>query len=146
MDEMHTGDEAVIAVAARQHGIVTTAQLAMAGLGPRAVAHRVAHGRLVRRYRGVFQVGPLAAPHGAEMAAVLATGGVSSHHTAAAIWGIRPHHGDVHITVAGEARKPRPGVQIHRSLSLSAAVEDGLPLTITHEPHAIVAQLAVLLG
>ena len=63
------------------------------------------------------------------MAVVLATGGVLSHHTAAAIWGIRPHEGPVHITVAGEARKRRPGVRIHRCHSLDAAVQDGLPLT-----------------
>jgi predicted transcriptional regulator of viral defense system len=126
---MHTGEAAVMALAAGQHGIVTTAQLAGAGLGPRSVAHRVAHGRLVRLGRGVFQVGPLAAPRGAEMAAVLATGGVLSHHTAADVWGIRAHRGLVHVTVVGEAPRRRPGLQIHRSHSLNAAVQDGLPLT-----------------
>jgi very-short-patch-repair endonuclease len=129
VDEMHTGDAAVMELAARQHGIVTTAQLAAAGLGPRSVAHRVAHARLVRLYRGLFQVGPLAAPRGAEMAAVLATGGVLSHQTAADVWDIRPHQGTVQITVVGEAPKRRAGVQIHRSHSLNAAVHDGLPLT-----------------
>jgi very-short-patch-repair endonuclease len=127
--EMHTGDEAIARLAARQHGVVTTAQLAAAGLGPRAVAHRVARGRLVRLHRGVYQVGPLAAPLGDEMAAALATGGVLSHQTAAAIWGIRPHTGLIHITVTGEAPRPRPGLRIHRSHSLNAAVQDGLPLT-----------------
>jgi Transcriptional regulator, AbiEi antitoxin len=126
---MHTGDAAVAALAAHQHGIVTTAQLASAGLGSRAVAHRVAHGRLVRLHRGIYQVGPLAAPRGEEMAAVLATGGVLSHHTAAATWGIRPHEGLIHITVIGEATRSRPGLRIHRSHSLNAAVRDGLPLT-----------------
>ena len=130
MDEMHTGDAAVMALAAGQHGIVTTAQLAAVGLGPRAIAHRVAHGRLVRVYRGVFQVGPLAAQHGHEMAAVLATGGVLSHHSAAKLWDILPHHdGDVHITVIGEAPRPRPGLRVHRSHSFNAAVKQGLPLT-----------------
>jgi very-short-patch-repair endonuclease len=129
VDEMLPADRAVAALAARQHGVLTTAQLAAAGLGANAVAHRVTHGRLVRLHRGVFRVGPLAAPRGAEMAAVLATGGVLSHHTAANLWGIRPHRGVVHISVAGEARKRRPGVQIHRSHSLNAAVQDGLPLT-----------------
>jgi predicted transcriptional regulator of viral defense system len=99
---MHT-DEVVMALAGRQHGIVTTAQLAAVGLGPRSIAHRVAHGRLVRLHRGVFQVGPIAASRGHEMAAVLATGGVLSHHTAASLWGIRRHQGAVHITVTGEA-------------------------------------------
>ena len=129
VDEMLPADRAIAALAGRQHGIVTSAQLAAAGLGPNAVAHRVAQGRLVRVHRGVFQVGPVAAVYGAEMAAVLATGGVLSHHSAAKKWGMRPHDGLVHVTVAGEARKRRPGVQIHRSLSLDAAVQDGLPVT-----------------
>ena len=129
IDEMHTGDEAIAALARRQHGIATSAQLAAAGLGPRAIAHRVATGRLVRLHRGVFQVGPVAAERGPEMAAVLATGGILSHHTAAAIWGLRPHHGAIHVTVTGPTPRPRPGVQIHRSCSLNAAVHQGLLLT-----------------
>jgi very-short-patch-repair endonuclease len=125
---MLPADRAISALAARQHGIVTTAQLAQAGIGPNAVAHRVAHGRLVRIHRGVYQVGPIAAPRGPEMAAVLATGGVLSHHTAAAIWTIRAHSGPVHVTVTGEARRQRAGVHIHRSLSLNVAVQHGLPV------------------
>jgi very-short-patch-repair endonuclease len=131
VDEMHTGDRAVAALAACQHGVVTSAQLAAAGLGSRAIAHRVAQGRLIRLHRGVYQVGPVAAPRGPEMAAVLACGegALLSHHTAADLWGIMPHAGDVHVTVAGEARRRRPGLQIHRSASLNAAVHHGLPLT-----------------
>ncbi len=106
---MHTGDEAIAAIARRQHGIAT--------------------GRLVRLHRGVFQVGPVAAERGPEMAAVLATGGILSHLTAADLWGIRPHHGAIHITVTGPVRRPRPGLRIHRSHSLNAAVHQGLPLT-----------------
>ena len=136
-------DGAIGALAARQHGIVTSAQIAEAGLGPNAVAHRVSTGRLVRLYRGVYQVGPIASERGAEMAAVLATGGILSHHTAAAIWGIRPHEGPVHITVAGEARKRRSGVRIHRADSLDAAVQDGLPLTT---PARTLQDLATYLG
>jgi hypothetical protein len=84
MDETHTGDAAIAVIAARQHGVVTTAQLAAAGLGRRAVAHRVAHGRLVRRHRGVYQVGPSPAPLSREMAAVLACGeGAALSHQSA---------------------------------------------------------------
>jgi very-short-patch-repair endonuclease len=63
------------------------------------------------------------------MAAVLATGGVLSHHSAAAVWGIRAHDGDVHVSVSGRDQRPRPGLRIHRSCSVNAAVHDGLPLT-----------------
>jgi len=89
----------------------------------------VAHGRLTRLHRGVYRVGPEPGVYAREMAAVLATGGALSHHSAAALWGIRPpHDGDTHITVTGKARS-RGGVKVHRSASLNAAVHLGLPLT-----------------
>src|SRR5688572_26425164 len=97
-------DRAILAIAARQHGIVTTAQFLDAGVGRRSIARRVARGWLVPLYRGVYQAGPVAARFGAEMAAVLAcgNGAALSHQSAAAIWGIRPRHdGEVHVTVAG---------------------------------------------
>jgi very-short-patch-repair endonuclease len=128
-DEMHTGDRAIAALASLQCGVVTTAQLAAAGIARRGVAHRVKTGRLTPLHRGVYQVGPIAAPRGREMAAVLATGGVLSHHSAAAIWGFRPpHEGDVHITTTTPARS-RQGIRVHRSATLKAAVHHGLPLT-----------------
>ena len=131
MEEMHTGDGAIAALAARQHGLVTTAQLAAAGLGPRAVAHRVAGGRLVRRHRGVYQVGPTAAPLSREMAAVLACGGKAalSHQSAAAVWGFGQGDRVVHITVEGDTARTRHGIRVHHTASLNAAVKHGLPLT-----------------
>jgi very-short-patch-repair endonuclease len=127
--EMHVGDAAIVALAGRQHGIVTVAQLLEAGFSRSAVSHRVRRGWLVAVFRGVYQVGPVRAPRGLEMAAVLATGGMLSHHSAASLWGIRAHDGDVHVSVSGRDQRPRPGLRIHRSLSLNAAVQDGLPLT-----------------
>ena len=128
---MHTGDAAIAAIAARQHGVVTTAQLASAGLGRRAVAHRVANGRLVRRHRGVYQVGPTAASLSREMAAVLACGSKAalSHHSAAAIWGFGQRDHMVHVTVEGDTARSRQGIRVHHTLSLNAAVQHGLPLT-----------------
>jgi very-short-patch-repair endonuclease len=127
--DMHAGDRAIAAIAARQCGVVTVAQLADAGIGRRAVAHRVEHGRLTRIFRGVYQVGPIAGNRSREMAAVLATGGVLSHHSAAAVWGFRPEHdGDVHIATTTEARSRR-GLTIHRCRSVHAVVRHGLPLT-----------------
>ncbi len=52
-NEMHP----VVALAARQHGIVTTAQLLDAGVGRGSIARRVEGGWLVPLHRGVFQVG-----------------------------------------------------------------------------------------
>jgi very-short-patch-repair endonuclease len=64
------------------------------------------------------------------MAAVLATGGALSHHTAAALWGFRPpHDGAPHVTVANRDARSRQGLNVHRTRSLNAAVHLGLPLT-----------------
>lgn len=129
---MHRPDGAIVALAARQHGVVTTAQLLEAGVGRRAIARRVQRGWLVPQHRGVYQVGPVAARYGREMAAVLAIGSDAalSHQSAAAIWGLMPpHRGDVHVTVARRGRRSRPGIRVHQTRSLNAAVTHGLPLT-----------------
>ena len=131
MEETHTGDAAIAVIAARQHGVVTIAQLAAAGLGRRAVDHRVAQGRLVRRHRGVYQVGPTAARISHEMAAVLACGpgAALSHQTAAALWGFGRRDDVVHITVEKDTARSRHGIRVHRTASLKAVVQHGLPVT-----------------
>jgi very-short-patch-repair endonuclease len=68
------GDRAVLAMARRQHAVVTSAQLRDADLGRDAVAHRIRTGWLRRRHRGVYLVGPLEGEHSRAMAAVLAVG------------------------------------------------------------------------
>jgi very-short-patch-repair endonuclease len=128
-DEMLVGDRAIAELARSQRGVVTTAQLAAAGIGRNAIAHRIQHGRLTRVLRGVYRVGPVEAPFAREMAAILATDGVLSHHSAAMVWGLRPSHdGPVHLTVTSAARS-REGVRVHRSASVNAAVHNGLPIT-----------------
>jgi very-short-patch-repair endonuclease len=145
---MDASDPAIAALARRQHGVVTIGQLAAAGLGRPAVKHRVARGRLTPVHRGVYQVGPLPAPLGPEMAAVLACGpdALLSHHSAAALWGIRPAHaGEVHVTIPGRDIDARPGIRVHRTNrthSLNAAVKDGLPLT---NPARTLLDIATLL-
>jgi very-short-patch-repair endonuclease len=131
---MHRLDRAVVALAARQHGVVTTRQLAIAGLTRNAVARRVAHGWLTPVFRGVYRVGPVPGARAREMAAILACGGTTllSHQSAAAVWGFREHDGDVHVTVMTGNPRPRPGLRVHRTTradSLNAAVKNGLPLT-----------------
>jgi very-short-patch-repair endonuclease len=58
------------------------------------------------------------------LAAVLAAGdgAVLSHSSAAALWEyLRPIHGPAHVTVAASVRrKPRAGIVIHRSRTLTA--------------------------
>ena len=123
-------DPVIVALAARQHGVVTTAQLLDAGVGRRSIARRVARGWLIQRFRGVYQVGPVPAARADEMAAVLVCGegAALSHQSAAAIWGFGRRADVVHVTVTRDVRS-RPGLRVHRALALDAAVRDGLPLT-----------------
>ena len=95
-------DGRVLALARRSDGIVTSAQLAEAGLSPTAIAHRVATGWLVRLHRGVFLVGPLEAPLSRARAAVLAVGegALLSHFAAAEVWELcAPRPGPIDVTV-----------------------------------------------
>jgi len=72
-------------VAARQHGVVTRAQLIESGLSASALGRRLQSGRLRALHRGVYLVGPLISPLAPEMAGVLASGpgAVLSHLSAA---------------------------------------------------------------
>lgn len=65
------------------------------------------------------------------MAALLACGpgAALSHRSAAAVWGFARRDRVVHVTVEGQARRSRPGLRVHRTASLNAAVEKGLRLT-----------------
>jgi predicted transcriptional regulator of viral defense system len=115
----NAGDPAVVALAATQDSVVTTAQLAAAGLGRNAIAHRVARGWLRRLHRGVFLVGGTVGTWSLERAALLAFGpcAVLSHRTAAAIWGMAARDEVVHVTVT-TARRVRDGVRMHRVAAL----------------------------
>src|SRR4051812_49639911 len=90
----------VLAIAARQHGVVTTAQLLAAGWSRDAISGR--RGWLRRLHRGVYLVGPVEAEHSRAAAAVLAAGemAVLSHSPAAVVWGLRPpDEGPLHVTI-----------------------------------------------
>jgi len=84
----------------------------------------LARGRLHRRHQGVYSMVPFSVlpPLAAEHAAILACGerALLSHHSAAAVWGIRPFlDGDIDITViGGERGRKRPGIRVHRTAHL----------------------------
>jgi hypothetical protein len=116
--DVMSADAAILRLAARQHGVVKYAQLVSAGLDPKAIARRVADGRLRRLHRGVYLAAPLPARFTPEMAAVLACGdsAVLSHHAAAALWGFRPPwQGDVDVTVTKGQARHRQGITVHRA-------------------------------
>ena len=130
-EELDSGaDQRVARIAARQHGVVTAAQLYAAGLDKSAVARRVRRGRLHRLHRGVYAVGH-AAPslHRDFMAAVLACGegAALSHGSAAVLWGfLKPLRGPVHVTSPSTSGKAqRSEVALHRSPSLAQRDERG---------------------
>lgn len=130
-------DRGIARVAARQHGLITSAQLERVGLGRRGISKRVQVGRLHRLHRGVYAVGHASVGNeGRWLAAVLAygPGAVLSHRSAAELWEmLPPADGPVHVTVPGDAgRKRRRGIEVHRSSVLSrrdCTRRQGIPVT-----------------
>jgi hypothetical protein len=117
-------DQAIAQIAARQRALITRAQLRALGLRPSAIEHAVARGRVHRIHQGIYSLVPVPVlpPLAGELAAVLACGGraLLSHHSAAAVWGIRPFlDGDVDVTLVGTDRgRTRAGIHVHRTQTL----------------------------
>jgi hypothetical protein len=124
-EQRSTGDARIGVVASRQHGVVTQEQLAAAGIDRSGITRRVQAGRLHRLHRGVYAVGHRSLSwRGRWLAAVLTAGdgAVLSHSSAAALWQfLRPMPGPTHLTVdAAVHLKPRAGLRVHRSRTLTA--------------------------
>jgi predicted transcriptional regulator of viral defense system len=130
-------DRRIARLAARQHGVVSRAQLFEAGLHRGEIDGRLRRGYLHPVHRGVYAVGhPRVDGSALIIAAVLACGegAVASHRTAAAIWAIRPSAGRrVEITVSG-AKARRNGILLHRNRLRAAdtTVHDGIAVTTRH--------------
>src|SRR5438270_9693669 len=113
-----SADQAVAGVASRQLGLITIAQLSLAGLSRGEIASRLRRRILHRLHRGVYLVGhtvPL--PGAGELAAVLACGETAavSHRSAAALWRLAaPPEDKVTVTVEGRNCKSRAGIRVHR--------------------------------
>jgi very-short-patch-repair endonuclease len=130
-------DAAVAAVAKRQYGLVTRAQLRRVGVGETGIRERLRTGRLHRVHRGVYAVGHSVLPARAHyMAAVLACGrgAALSHVAAAAHLGLRASAAAVvDVTVPRRSgRRPQRGIRLHRSGRLTDAdvtVHERIPTT-----------------
>lgn len=125
-------DARLAALAERQHGVVSRAQLSALGLSDSGVDRRVAAGRLHPLHRGVVAVGHRRlSRQGRWTAAVLACGpgAALSHRAAAAHLGLRATS-LVELTVP-VWRRPRPGIRLHTSALAPDEVEgrDGIPTT-----------------
>jgi very-short-patch-repair endonuclease len=143
-------DVRIAEIAARQHGVVSVAQLRRASLGDEAIHRRVVAGRLHRVHRGVYAVGHAGlSPYGRWLAAVLTIGrgpreeepsvlahwgAALSHRSAAALWELvsaKDEPCDVVVRGTG-GRDRRAGIRVHRSISLTVAdvtLRYGIPVT-----------------
>jgi hypothetical protein len=100
-------------VAARQHGVLTTAQLGLTGAG---IAKRVSTGTLHRIHRGVYALGhPRLSKEGRWMAAILAAGdgAALAGLSAAALWQIWRRRTDTIDVIAPGNRRPQAGFRLH---------------------------------
>jgi predicted transcriptional regulator of viral defense system len=126
-------DEQILAGA--RHNVVTTDDLLGLGLTHSDIGYRVERGRLHRKYKGVFAVGrPDLRIEGVFLAAVLACGprATLSHKSAARLWNLtRAETSRIDVT-APRSVKPKPGIRLHRPLSLDAldtTIVEGIPVT-----------------
>jgi very-short-patch-repair endonuclease len=129
-------DRRIVALAERQHGVVTRRQLGELGVGKSAVDARIRDGRLWRVHQGVYAVGrPTLTLHGRFIAAVLScgTGAALSHIAAGVLLSLLDERGPrIDVTVPrGGQRRRRGAVIIHRAALPAADVttKHGIPVT-----------------
>jgi very-short-patch-repair endonuclease len=118
----------------RQWGVVTLAQLRAGGLGDGAVKARVATGRLIRLYHGVYAVGHRALrAEGRLLAAVLACGdgAALSFFSAAAHLDLRASRGVLIDVSVPKQRRPRRGIRVHVAADLESDVVEVGGLRVT---------------
>jgi hypothetical protein len=107
----------VHALVARQHGVVSAAQLRAAGLGPSTISRWARSGRLRRMYPGVYAYGHLSLrPEGLQLAATLAggPGALLGHRAAALARDMRRDAGPIfEITVPRRRARAIPGIRAY---------------------------------
>jgi hypothetical protein len=126
-------DVRLMELAARQHRCVARWQLLELGYNDNAIVHRLAGGRLVPVFDGVYAVAPTPFDHRTRwMAATLTTpGSVLSLASAGAAYRFRPLREQfVTITRLGSGGPERKdGILVSRSKRLEATTLDGIPIT-----------------
>ena len=130
----HGPDWAISALAERQHGQVSRAQLTELGLTADDIKYRLHVGRLRLIYRSVYALALLPATREARwMAAVLAGGSdaVLSHHSASELWRLQPGFRTPIDVSVPRPRRPRAGLVFHRTPLPPDEVtsHNGIPVT-----------------
>jgi very-short-patch-repair endonuclease len=119
------------------HGVSSRRELLSAGVGRRAIAHRLTAGRYIQLYEGVYAIGHAdLTVTGRRRAIVLACGptAVLSHRSAAGAWGLRPDGGVKWDVTVRKSSKIQPGapVRVYRHPTLrdeEVTTVDGIPTT-----------------
>jgi very-short-patch-repair endonuclease len=113
------GEKRLLALASRQHGLVSLDQARTLGFSSSAVSRRLDTGTWKRVLPRTFCIaGSAASLEQRALAAVLwaGEGAVASHGTACALWGLaRPVSGTVHVTTGRELGHPPAGIRAHKS-------------------------------
>jgi hypothetical protein len=138
-----------VRLATRQQGVFALAQMRALGLTTTAVNKRCAGGHLYRIHHGVYALVParLLSLRGRYTAAVLACGpgAVLSHRSAAALHDVRlTERSRIEVTVPRRSGQKHPGLQIHRSTTLTSddvTTVDGIPVTTVARTAADLAEV-----
>jgi very-short-patch-repair endonuclease len=121
------------AVASRQHGVITVAQLRALGLSVDEVKWRSRTGRLHPLHRGVYAVGHRKlTDESLFIAAVLAIGADAalSHLSAAQLYGLRRRRQGSWVDVSTTRRvRPRTHIRLHTVRTLERTKRNGIPVT-----------------
>jgi very-short-patch-repair endonuclease len=133
MAAQSTADGILAALAQRQYGVVSRAQLLALGLTRTQITARLESGRLHALHRGVYAVGHRPRHREAAwLAAILACGegAVLSHQSAAVLWRMADREGGLpHVTVRGRHRLPRIIVHEAHLTRRDMQVRFGIPVT-----------------
>jgi very-short-patch-repair endonuclease len=146
---LQQSDRPIAELAEQQHGVVAYWQLVELGYQRRAIQHRLALGRLIRIYKGVYAVGyRKLTQKGHWMAAVLASGkgAVLSHRSAAALWQLRPPPATkTEVTVPVRGRRSQKPICIYSTTVLDKADIDTLDaISVTSVARTLIDLAAVV--
>jgi predicted transcriptional regulator of viral defense system len=136
-------DRLVGEVAARQHGLITLAELFALGISSRMIESRMRRGFLIRIYPGVYAVGHRPATQDARwLAAVLACGdgAVLSHRSAAALWMVRQTSSPkVDVTAPTRRGYSLSDISLHRANTIQREdLDEVRSIPVTALPRTVV--------